>query len=176
MQYHGSYKYFGYYSSAQNKTDWDSECFQWPQSSSKKRKVVKVGLTTNNCSLYYVASLLAHTDTHTHTHTHTLTHSQTSQLQILWPQLIGLGKGGVSDSRGTNVYRLASGLTRPSDKKGLLRKGDWSWEETTGCFLLECLMLRDTQREAIIWKCEQDPKGTERKVRLQRPRGSWDNK
>lgn len=166
MQYHGSYKYFGYYSSAPNKTDWDSECFQWPQSFSKKRKVAVVGLTTNNCSLYYVASLL--------THTHTL--SQTSQLQTSSPQLIGLGKGGALDSRGTNVYRLASGLTRPSDKKGLLRKGDWSWGETIGCFLLECLMLRDTQREAIIWKCEQEPKGTERKVRLQRPRGSWDNK
>ena len=168
MQYHGSYKYFGYYSSAQNKTDWDSECFQWPQSSSKKRKVAIVGLTTNNCSLNYVASLL--------THTHTHTHSQTSQLQTSWPQLIGLGKGGALDSRRTNVYGLASGLTRPSDKKGLLRKGDWSWEETIGCFLLERLMLRDTQREAIIWKCEQEPKGTERKVRLQRPRGSWDNK
>ena len=39
-------------------------------------------------------------------------------------------------------------------------------------FFWNILKLRDTQREAIIWKCEQTPKGTERKVRLQRPRGS----
>lgn len=71
--------------------------------------------------------------------------------------------GRALDSWVTNVYRLASGLQGYPTKKALLRKVDQIWEETIECFLSECLKIRDTQKEAIIWKCEQEPKGIEKK-------------